>query len=113
MYTIETTVREWGACTDSGAVPHKLSDLIAALNEAMAEIPPQFMEAAEVDCEPSYEFGETYERVRVTYRREMSQTEREEWRASEREHWDSQLDEAIKRAEYCRKQLSDIDGGSA
>ena len=103
------TVREWGtvASMRNGGdhIPYRLSDMIAELALAQAEIPPEHRATAHVDCEPDYEFGEHYEAMRVTYSRPMDADELAAYHVEERKHWEGQLAEAEQRVAYCRGEL--------
>ncbi|MBB4192822.1 hypothetical protein [Rhizobium aethiopicum] len=64
------TVREYGYGEDAvGYPPHGLAEVIQILQETLMEIPPEFRSSAEVDYSPRYEYGESYDRLRIIYER--------------------------------------------
>lgn len=101
------TVAEWGA-GEHESIPHRLSAFIEKLSQAQQTIPLDYRGNAEVDCEPHYEFGESYARVRVVYERPLTIAERRIEAIEQRAHWDNQYQNAVDRQAYCLKQIAEI-----
>lgn len=63
-------VREYGYGENTvGYPPHGLSEVIKILQETLMEIPTEYRSSAEVDYSPRWEFGESYDRLRIMYER--------------------------------------------
>ncbi|MDO3431214.1 hypothetical protein QWJ46_00805 [Rhizobium sp. CBN3] len=81
-------VRHFGAAsrTDDGHVPHTAVELIAALQDALSDIPPEYRATAEVDVseDPDPYDGCGYDSLRITYRRPMTDGEMDEYSQSRR-----------------------------
>lgn len=104
-------VRHYGICGDDGNIPYDLAQFLYAIQAAFNEVPIKYLQTAEVDCEPDYEYGEHYAAVRITYERPMTDDELAEYRERERNHWNEQKAAAEARASYCAQQLADTFGG--
>lgn len=79
------TVREYGYGERAiGFPPRDLPQLIQALQETLLEVPPEYRDSAEVSFEPAWEFGESYEHVRITYERPETPEEEATRKATER-----------------------------
>lgn len=87
-------------------IPHKLTDLIDVLQSVLERIPAEFRDTAEVDCGPDYEYGESYEAIRITFERPATPEEVEQQLSADREHWTQQLKQAQERIAYCESQLA-------
>lgn len=103
--TTTVTVLEMGTGQPDGAIPYKLDDLFAKLNEARISIPTEYRDSARVECEPFYEHGESYCYMAVTYERPMTLAEESAHMHGEVEFWaervrraESDLDRALKGA---------------
>mgnify|MGYP001017801535 CR=1 FL=1 len=76
--TTEIEVLHLGIASKGGDfVPHKLVDLIATLQGELDSVPAEFIESAEYSFEPDYEYGDSYDALRVTYTRPETSAERE------------------------------------
>lgn len=83
---VQITAREYGYGKDAvGYPPHRLSELIEILQETLMEIPSEFRATAEVDYSPRFEYGESYDRLRILYERPETTGEEASRKASERE----------------------------
>lgn len=78
------TVREYGYGGKALGLPRRLADAIQAFQETLLEIPPEYRNSAEIDFEPAWEYGESYEHVRITYERPETQEEEASRRSEER-----------------------------
>lgn len=81
-------VRKYGTLEDNGSIPHSLDDMIAALTAARDEIPEEYRDSAEVDCEPECSYGDYFAAMEVSYYRpeneeEMAKRLAQEKRAAE------------------------------
>ena len=100
------TVRHWGVCSDEqNAVPSSLMAFRHELDKAIAEIPPEYLDSAEIDFRHDYEFGESYDACRITYERPETPEETAARIDGERAHWSEQLASARERVTYCTAQL--------
>lgn len=97
-------VAEW----KFGDIPYKLDEFFAKLNEVRLSIPAEYRDSAEIDCDPEWERGESYARVRISYSRPMTEEEVAEQAAEDREHWAGQLQDAVERQAYCQKQIAEL-----
>lgn len=83
-------VREWGTLKANGSIPHTLDGLIDALNKARNEIPEEYRQSADVDCEPDCSYGDYFEAMEVYYYRPENEEEKatrlaqEKWAAEQR-----------------------------
>lgn len=102
-------VRQYGTLKADDNIPHKLDEMIAALQAARADIPEEYRASAEVDCEPEYELGEYYSALSVCYYRPETDAERQERLAT----WKSQLERleegAMEELERIRAKLRELD----
>lgn len=91
---VTVTVRQYGYGEDSaGFPPHSLPAAIQALQETLLEIPLEYRESAEVSFEPAWEYGESYEQVRITYERPETEAEEAARRSEERANLTKWIDE--------------------
>ncbi len=104
--TVTVIVRSMGT-GQGGSIPYKLDELLSALNDARLEVPAEYRGSIEVDCEPSYEFGEHYARMQITYERPENEKEKARRIVDEQRHWDAQLAQAQERVEYCKRQRAE------
>lgn len=75
-YTTTVTVLRMGVDCRDDRLPQTLDDAIEVLTRARERIPVEFRHTASFDCSPTYEFGEHYDALRVTYERPETPTER-------------------------------------
>lgn len=96
MYCPESTtitVRHFGMCGTHGEVPRTAVELIAALQSALSDVPPEYRNAVEVDLsedpDPYENMG--YEALRVTYDRPMTGAEIAEYVLEWRSELESEM----------------------
>lgn len=77
-------VRKYGTLEDNGSIPHSLDDMIAALTAARDEIPEEYRDSAEVDCDPEFSCGDYFAAMEVSYYRPENEEERAKRLAEER-----------------------------
>lgn len=110
MITVTEKVKTYGYDGDAD-LPLLLVDAVQTLSEDLLSIPKEYRESAEIDFEPSFEYGESCACVRITYERPETEQEAAARVASERAHWGDQLNQARARVDYCLGQIGGLDGG--
>lgn len=97
----QIVVREYGYDPSSvGYPPRALSEVIQILNETLLEIPSEYRASAEVDYSPRWEFGETYDRLRIMYERPETKEEeaaRREAELADTSKWIAEQEALIRR----------------
>lgn len=84
IHQVQVKVRKYGTLEDNGSIPHSLDDMIAALTAARDEIPEEYRDSAEVDCDPECSYGDYFAAMEVSYYRPENDDERAKRLAEER-----------------------------
>lgn len=115
MYVPETTtvtVRHFGigGRADDGCIPETVMDLMAALQSALSDIPPEYQASARVDVhedpDPYDDMG--YEAIRVEYERPMTVEEIATYKAERRARVQDELADYERLASDRRKELASL-----
>lgn len=101
---VTVTAKVWGV---RSTMPEtNLGKFLDELDHVYYSIPAEFRSSAEIDFEPSCEYGEYYNQVTVTYERDETPEETTKRLDDERKHWGSQLNAARDRVAYCEAQIA-------
>lgn len=107
-HQVRVIVREWGSLKANGSIPHTLDGLIAALNEARDEIPEEYRQSADVDCDPDCSYGDYFEAMEVYYYRPENEEEKATRLAQEKRAAEQRAARARRDLEIAQERLKEL-----
>jgi hypothetical protein len=108
--TTYVRVRKYGGTYKerSGSIPHDAEEFMRVIQDALNEMPPEYLSMAKVNIEPEYELGEHYDCLEIGYYREMTAEEIIEYHAVDLRDWEDRLSAAVEHTDRCRKVVATL-----